>query len=106
MKIIFYLKQLLNSWTSQYSLSHFQDLQRFFYTPASVKNNFSTIISLLNTSFFVSSLIQESGILSSVNWDGSDPTKLKLLYVPKHLDMLREVILLAPRLIQYTQKVY
>ena len=53
-----------------------------------VSDNFSTIISLLNTSFFVSSLIQESGILSSVNWDGSDPTKLKLLYVPKHLDIV------------------
>lgn len=53
-----------------------------------VSNNFSTIISLLNTSFFVSSLIQDSEILSSVNWDGLDPTKLKLLYVPKHLDIV------------------
>lgn len=52
-----------------------------------VSNNFSTVISLLNTSFFISSLIQESGTLSSVNWDGSDPTKLKLLYVPKHLSV-------------------
>ena len=53
-----------------------------------VSDNFSTIISLLNTSFFVSSLIQESETLSSVNWDGSDPTRLKLLYVPKHLDVV------------------
>ena len=53
-----------------------------------VSDNFSTIISLLNTSFFVSSLIEESRTLSSVNWDGSDPTKLKLLYVPKHLDIV------------------
>ena len=53
-----------------------------------VSDNFSTIISLLNTSFFVSSLIEESGTLSSVNWDGSDPTRLKLLYVPKHLDIV------------------
>lgn len=52
-----------------------------------VSENFSTIISLLNTSFFVSSLIQESNTLSSVNWEGSDPTKLKLLYVPKHLNV-------------------
>lgn len=52
-----------------------------------VSNNFSTVISLLNTSFFISSLIQESATLSSVNWDGSDPTKLKLLYVPKHLSV-------------------
>ena len=50
-------------------------------------NNFSSVISLLNTSFFISSLIHESGTLSSVNWDGSDPTKLKLLYVPKHLSV-------------------
>ena len=53
-----------------------------------VSDNFSTIISLLNTSFFVSSLIEESRTLSSVNWDGSDPTRLKLLYVPKHLDIV------------------
>lgn len=53
-----------------------------------VSDNFSTIISLLNTSFFVSSLIEESGTLSSVNWDGSDPTRLKLLYVPKHLEIV------------------
>ena len=53
-----------------------------------VSDNFSTIISLLNTSFFVSSLIKESGTLSSVNWEGKDPSKLKLLYVPKHLDIV------------------
>ncbi|MEL0008475.1 MAG: rod shape-determining protein MreC [Flammeovirgaceae bacterium] len=53
-----------------------------------VSDNFSTVISLLNTSFFVSSLIKESGTLSSVNWEGKDPSKLKLLYVPKHLDIV------------------
>ena len=53
-----------------------------------VSDNFSTIISLLNTSFFVSSLIKESETLSSVNWDGKDPSKLKLLYVPKHIDIV------------------
>ena len=52
-----------------------------------VSENFSTVISLLNTSFFVSSLIKESNTLSTVNWDGSDPTVLKLLYVPKHLNV-------------------
>ena len=52
-----------------------------------VSDNFSTVISLLNTSFFVSSLIKESGTLSSVNWEGKDPSKLKQLYVPKHLDI-------------------
>ena len=53
-----------------------------------VSDNFSTVISLLNTSFFVSSLIKESETLSSVNWDGKDPSKLKLLYVPKHIDIV------------------
>ena len=26
--------------------------------------------------------------MSSVNWDGLDPKRLKLLYVPKHLDIV------------------
>ena len=46
-----------------------------------VSDNFSTIISLLNTSFFLSTVIKETETLSSVNWDAEDPKRAKLLYV-------------------------
>tara|TARA_B100001029_G_C15035459_1_gene439832 strand:- start:837 stop:1643 length:807 start_codon:yes stop_codon:yes gene_type:complete len=52
-----------------------------------VSNNFATIISLLNSSYFVSSLIKKTNTLSSINWDGNDPKILDLLYVPKHIDI-------------------
>jgi len=54
-----------------------------------VSKNFATVISVLNTSFYVSSILQKSSTLSSVNWDGNDPKILKLLYVPKHIDIRR-----------------
>ncbi|MEC7857875.1 MAG: rod shape-determining protein MreC [Bacteroidota bacterium] len=52
-----------------------------------VSENFSTIISLLNTSFYISSIIEKTNTLSSVNWSGIDPATLKLLYVPKHIEI-------------------
>ena len=50
-----------------------------------VSGNFSTLISLLNTKFFVSTLIKRTNTLSSINWDGEDPDQVQLLYVPKHV---------------------
>ncbi|MAD59779.1 MAG: rod shape-determining protein MreC [Flammeovirgaceae bacterium] len=52
-----------------------------------VSDNFSTIISVLNTSFFLSTVIKETKTLSSLNWDGEDPKRAKLLYVPKHIPL-------------------
>ena len=52
-----------------------------------VSDNFSTIISLLNTSFYLSTLVDETKTLSSINWDGKNPQKVKLLYVPKHVPL-------------------
>ena len=52
-----------------------------------VSDNFATIISLLNNSYFVSSLVKNSNTLSSVTWNGNDPKILDLLYVPKHIDI-------------------
>ena len=52
-----------------------------------VSDNFSTIISLLNTSFYLSTLVYETKTLSSINWDGKNPQKVKLLYVPKHVPL-------------------
>ena len=52
-----------------------------------VSENFATVISTLNTSFYISSIVKKTNTLSSVNWDGDDPKTLKLLYVPKHIDI-------------------
>ena len=52
-----------------------------------VSDNFSTIISLLNTSFYLSTLVDETKTLSSINWDGKNPREVKLLYVPKHVPL-------------------
>jgi len=52
-----------------------------------VSENFATVISILNTSFYVSSILKKTNTLSSVNWDGVNPKTLKLLYVPKHIDI-------------------
>ena len=52
-----------------------------------VSDNFSTIVSLLNTSFFLSTVIKETQTLSSVNWDGESTKRAKLLYVPKHIPL-------------------
>ena len=54
-----------------------------------VSKNFSTVISLLNTSYYVSSLISNSNTLSSVNWLGENPEELNLLYVPKHIEVYK-----------------
>ena len=51
-----------------------------------VSDNFSTVISLLNTSYYLSTNIKESNTISTINWDGNDSRFVKLLYVPKHIE--------------------
>ena len=60
-----------------------------------VSNNFSTVISVLNTSFFLSTIVKETNTICSINWDGSNPNKVKLLYVPKHININRGYIILT-----------
>ena len=52
-----------------------------------ISDNFSTLISLLNTSYYVSTLIKSTNTLSSLNWDAENPNKAKLLYIPKHINL-------------------
>jgi rod shape-determining protein MreC len=55
-----------------------------------VKNaskNFATITSLLHTDVFISSVIKKSGTFCSVNWDGREPNKANLMYVPRHVKL-------------------
>lgn len=51
----------------------------------SVSENFATVSSLLNTDVFVSSFLKRNNTFCSINWDGSDILKTKLLYVPRHI---------------------
>ena len=50
-----------------------------------VSENFSTVYSLLNIRYLLSSKLKKNNILCSVNWDGKDNRYAKVLYVPKHI---------------------
>jgi len=51
----------------------------------SVSENYSVGISLLNTGLLISSKIKSNDVFGSVNWDGKDSKRAKLLYVPRHV---------------------
>lgn len=51
----------------------------------SVSENYAVAFSLLNTGLMISSKIKSSDVLSSVQWDGSNSSEAKLLYVPRHV---------------------
>jgi rod shape-determining protein MreC len=51
----------------------------------SVSKNYSVGISLLNNGLLISSLIKSTGDFGSINWDGVDSQKARLLYVPRHV---------------------
>ncbi len=51
----------------------------------SVSKNYSVGISLLNRDLLISSIIKSTGDFGSINWDGVDSQKAKLLYVPRHV---------------------
>jgi rod shape-determining protein MreC len=54
-----------------------------------VSPNFSTVISLLHTETLVSSKIKKTDVFGSTKWDGLDPQKAKLIYVPRHVDITK-----------------
>ncbi|MBK6265931.1 rod shape-determining protein MreC [Marivirga sp. S37H4] len=51
----------------------------------SVSENFSTGYSALNGNLLISAVIAETETLCTANWDGKDPTKMTLKYVPRHV---------------------
>ncbi|MBY0435036.1 MAG: rod shape-determining protein MreC [Cyclobacteriaceae bacterium] len=51
----------------------------------SVSKHFSVLISILNIDEQVSSVLKRTGNFGTVQWDGTDPTAAKLLYVPRHV---------------------
>ena len=52
-----------------------------------VSDHFATISSLLNTEVFVSAYIKRNNVFCSINWDGKDILKAKMLYVPRHIEL-------------------
>ena len=50
-----------------------------------VSRNFATVISLLHTDLLVSSKIDSTEVFGSIKWDGLDPQKAKMLYIPRHV---------------------
>jgi len=51
----------------------------------SASENFSIVVSLLHTDLMISSVLKRSGDLCTASWDGRDPRKSKLLFVPRHV---------------------
>ncbi|WP_296703307.1 rod shape-determining protein MreC [Algoriphagus sp.] len=51
----------------------------------SVSKNYAVGISLLNNDLLISSIIKSTGDFGSINWDGKNSQKAKLLYVPRHV---------------------
>ena len=54
---------------------------------SSVSERFSTVISLLHTGMMVSSTHKNSGALCTTKWDGVDPLKARIEYLPRHLEI-------------------
>jgi rod shape-determining protein MreC len=51
----------------------------------SVSKNFSTGYSALHGNLLISAILGEQETLCTANWDGKDPTKITLKYVPRHV---------------------
>ena len=53
----------------------------------SVSAHFSTVISLLHRNLMVSSFIDRTNTICTVQWDGTSPIKANVKYIPKHIDV-------------------
>ncbi|WP_143962552.1 rod shape-determining protein MreC [Litoribacter populi] len=53
-----------------------------------VTENFSSVISLLHTELLLSSKVKSSSVFGSTKWDGKSSRQAKLLYVPRHVNLL------------------
>ena len=51
----------------------------------SVSEHFSVLISILNVDEQVSSVLKRTGNFGTIQWDGTDPRIVNLLYVPRHV---------------------
>ena len=55
-----------------------------------VSDNFSVAYSLLHSKMMVSARISSSGDICTVKWDGLDPLKARVMYLPRHLKLETE----------------
>lgn len=53
-----------------------------------VSSHYSVVYSLLHSNLTVSSRIDRTDDLASVHWDGRNPDRIKLLYVPRHVNLV------------------
>ncbi|MFC4870116.1 rod shape-determining protein MreC [Negadavirga shengliensis] len=53
-----------------------------------VTDNFSSVLSLLHTDLLLSSKIKRTKVFGSTKWDGVNPQMAKLLYVPRHVQIV------------------
>lgn len=53
-----------------------------------VSEHYSVVASLLHTRLMVSSKIKRTGTICTTNWDGRDPTKALIKFVPRHVTLL------------------
>ena len=53
----------------------------------SVSAHFATVISLLHRNLMVSSFIDRTNTICTVQWDGISPIKASVKYIPKHIDV-------------------
>jgi rod shape-determining protein MreC len=53
-----------------------------------VSNHYSTLYSLLHGEVQISSLLSRLGVLCTTKWDGVDPVYAKLLYIPRHVELM------------------
>lgn len=51
----------------------------------SCSKNFSTIVSLLHKDMLISSKLKSSNSIGTTHWEGMDPTKAMLVYIPRHI---------------------
>ena len=52
-----------------------------------VSKKYSTIFSLLHGEMFISSMIKRLGVFCTTKWQGNDPTRANVLYVPRHVKL-------------------
>ncbi len=50
-----------------------------------VSEHFAVLISILNIDEQVSSVLKRTGSIGTVQWDGTDPRMVNLLYIPRHV---------------------
>jgi rod shape-determining protein MreC len=53
-----------------------------------ISNNFTLVTSLLHTSSMVPALVKDKVNICTVQWDGTDPYIVDLLYVPRHYSLV------------------